>query len=53
MDYDLNDDTLIYGYVATGYKGGSIGDVIYKRSDPDQKVDTAYDAETAVTYELH
>lgn len=52
LDYDLSDNTMIYAYAANGYKSGGIGDVIYKRSDPTQKVDTAYDEETVITYEL-
>ncbi|MBY6190715.1 TonB-dependent receptor [Microbulbifer agarilyticus] len=58
IDYDYSDETLIYGYVANGYKGGGIGDVIYKESTitPDNptgdRFDTSYDGETVVTYEL-
>jgi iron complex outermembrane receptor protein len=51
LDYDVNDDTMIYGYVANGYKGGGIGDVIFKRSDNTQ-YDTSYDEENVITYEF-
>lgn len=52
LDYDLTDDTMIYGYVANGYKSGSIGDVLYLLSEPGTKYDTSYDPETVVTYEF-
>ncbi|PHZ85150.1 TonB-dependent receptor [Paremcibacter congregatus] len=51
LDYDLSDDTMIYGYVANGYKGGGIGDVLIRQSDG-ERFDTSYDGETVITYEL-
>ena len=42
---------MVYGYVANGYKGGGIGDVIYKLSDG-SKFDTSYDEEEVITYEI-
>ncbi|MBY6211320.1 TonB-dependent receptor [Microbulbifer agarilyticus] len=58
VDYDLNDDTLLYAYAANGYKAGGIGDVLYMESTitPENptgdKFDTSYEGETVVTYEL-
>jgi iron complex outermembrane receptor protein len=51
LDYDVSDNSMVYGYVANGYKGGGIGDVIYKLSDG-SKFDTSYDEEEVITYEL-
>lgn len=51
LDYDMSDETMIYGYVANGYKGGGIGDVLYKPSDG-TRFDTSYGPEEVVTYEL-
>ncbi|MBN8429423.1 TonB-dependent receptor [Microbulbifer salipaludis] len=58
IDHDLSDNTMVYGYVANGYKGGGIGDVLYKQStiSPENptgdRFDTSYDGETVVTYEV-
>jgi iron complex outermembrane receptor protein len=51
LDYDINDDTMIYGYVANGYKGGGVGDVLIKPSNG-ERFDTSYNAEEVVTYEF-
>ncbi len=51
LDYDLNDDTMIYGYVANGYKGGGIGDVVFRQSDG-TRFDTSYEEENVITYEF-
>lgn len=51
LDYDLTEDTMVYGYVANGYKGGGIGDVLIKPSDG-TRFNTSYDEEEVVTYEL-
>lgn len=51
LDYDFSDDSMVYGYVANGYKGGGIGDVLIKPSDG-TRFDTSYDAEEVITYEL-
>lgn len=41
----------VYCYVADGYKGGGVGDVIIKPSDG-ERFDTSYEEETVTTYEL-
>jgi iron complex outermembrane receptor protein len=51
LDYDINPDFMVYGYVANGYKAGGIGDVIYKQSDG-ERFDTTYDEEEVITYEV-
>ena len=51
LDYDINDNTMVYGYVANGFKAGGIGDVIIKQSDG-ERYDTSYDPEEVTTYEL-
>jgi iron complex outermembrane receptor protein len=50
LDYDVSDSTMVYGYVANGYKGGGLGDKVYKRSNGEE-FDTSYDAEEVITYE--
>ncbi|GMG87963.1 TonB-dependent receptor [Biformimicrobium ophioploci] len=58
LDYDISDDTMVYGYVANGYKGGGIGDVLFMESTitPENptgdRFDTSYDPETVTTYEM-
>ncbi len=50
VDYDLTDDTMIYAYVANGYKaGGFTAGVTDFDGNP---VDTNYDPEQVVTYEV-
>jgi iron complex outermembrane receptor protein len=51
LDYDYSDSTMFYGYVANGYKGGGIGDVLIKPSDG-ERFDTSYGPEEVITYEL-
>ena len=51
LDYDISPDTMVYAYVANGYKAGGIGDVIIKQSDG-ERFDTSYDEEQVVTYEV-
>ena len=58
LDYDVSDNAFIYGYVATGFKAGSITDV-YVRGDntlhpggPGSVVDTSYGPEEATTVEI-
>lgn len=58
LDWDLSANSFVYGYVASGYKSGSIADQ-YTRGDntvhpegPGSKVSTSYDEEDAVTFEV-
>ena len=51
LDYDWTDDTMVYGYIANGYKAGGIGDVIIKQSDG-ERFDTSYGEEEVITYEV-
>ncbi|WP_196140513.1 TonB-dependent receptor [Aliikangiella sp. G2MR2-5] len=51
FDWQYDVDTLLYFYVADGYKGGGNGDVLFKQSDG-TRFDTSYDEETVTTYEL-
>jgi iron complex outermembrane receptor protein len=51
LDYDISPDTMVYGYVANGYKAGGIGDVIIKQSDG-ERYDTSYEEEEVITYEV-
>jgi iron complex outermembrane recepter protein len=51
LDYDFSDNTMVYGYVANGYKGGGIGDVLIKPSDG-ERFNTSYGPEEVITYEL-
>ncbi|MCO1334779.1 TonB-dependent receptor [Microbulbifer sp. OS29] len=68
LDYDLTDEVMLYSYVASGFKSGGLGDVIYQfEQDPNTAediydedgnrvvaatFDTNYDEETVVTWEL-
>lgn len=58
LDFDLDDNTLLYAYYATGFKSGSIQDV-YRRGDntlhpegPGSYADTSYDNEYIDTFEF-
>jgi iron complex outermembrane receptor protein len=58
LDWDISSTSFLYGYVATGYKSGSIADQ-YVRGDnsvhpegPGSTVNTSYDSEDALTIEL-
>ena len=58
LDYDVSDNAFLYGYVATGFKSGSITDV-YVRGDntthpegPGSVVNTSYGPEDAKTFEV-
>ncbi|MDJ0834919.1 MAG: TonB-dependent receptor [Acidobacteriota bacterium] len=55
LDYDMNDDTLLYSYLASGFKAGGIGDVFSEtnpRTGEDIFVQTAFDPEEVITLEL-
>ena len=58
LDYDVSDNAFVYGYVATGFKSGSITDV-YVRGEttlhpegPGSVVNTSYGPEEAITAEI-
>lgn len=52
VDYDLNEDTMVYGHVGTGYKSGGfkLGNV-YSNLAPGEDEDVV-DAEKVVAYEI-
>jgi iron complex outermembrane receptor protein len=58
LDWDISDNGFLYGYVATGFKAGSIADQYVRGSNtthPDgagSRVDTSYGPEEATTVEL-
>lgn len=55
LDYDLTENTMVYGYVASGFKAGGIGDVfevVNDRTGQVQRIETQFDPEQVVTYEL-
>ena len=55
LDYDMNENTMLYSYLATGFKAGGIGDVfneINPRDGEEINVRTAYDPEEVTTLEL-
>ncbi|MGS2719474.1 TonB-dependent receptor [Paraglaciecola aestuariivivens] len=51
LDYQKTENTLFYAYIANGYKGGGIGDVLIRQSDG-TRFDTSYDGEEVITYEV-
>ena len=55
LDYDLSADTMLYGYVASGFKAGGIGDVfevVNDRTGQVQRFETQFDPEQVLTYEM-
>ena len=58
LDYDVSDTAFVYGYLATGYKAGSITDVYVRGADtlhpegPGSVVNTSYGPEEALTFEM-
>jgi iron complex outermembrane receptor protein len=58
LDWDMNDTSFLYGYLASGFKSGSIADQYVRGSNtthpegPGSVVDTSYDTEDAVTAEI-
>lgn len=55
LDYDFSENTMVYGYVASGFKAGGIGDVfevVNDRTGEVQRFETQFDPEQVLTYEL-
>ncbi|MBU1618417.1 MAG: TonB-dependent receptor [Gammaproteobacteria bacterium] len=55
LDYDFSENTMLYGYVASGFKAGGIGDVfevVNDRTGEVQRFETQFDPEQVLTYEL-
>lgn len=55
LDYDLDSNTMVYGYVASGFKAGGIGDVfevVNDRTGKVQRFETQFDPEEVLTYEV-
>ena len=58
LDYDISDNAFLYGYVATGFKSGSITDVYVRGANtthpegPGSVVNTSYGPEDAKTFEV-
>ncbi|MDF3126144.1 TonB-dependent receptor [Rheinheimera sp. 1928-s] len=55
LDYDFSENTMVYGYVASGFKAGGIGDVfevVNDRTGQVQRFETQFDPEQVLTYEL-
>lgn len=55
LDYDVNENHLVYSYLATGFKAGGIGDVfneVNPRTGEEINVATAFDPENVTTLEL-
>ncbi len=55
LDYDVSENTMVYGYVASGFKAGGIGDVfevVNDRTGEVQRFETQFDPEQVLTYEL-
>lgn len=55
LDYNLNPDTMLYSYLASGFKAGGIGDVfevVNDRTGEVSRFETQFDPEKVVTLEL-
>lgn len=55
LDYDFTEHSMVYGYVASGFKAGGIGDVfevVNDRTGQVQRFETQFAPETVLTYEL-
>ena len=55
LDYQLDDNTLIYSYLATGFKAGGIGDVFHEtnpRTGEEINVRTSFNPEEVTTLEI-
>ncbi len=55
VDFDLNQNHLLYTYLATGFKAGGIGDVFHEtnpRTGEEINVQTSFEPEEVLTWEL-
>lgn len=55
LDYNLSPDTMLYSYLASGFKAGGIGDVfevVNDRTGEVSRFETQFDPEKVVTLEL-
>ena len=58
LDWDINESSFVYAYLATGYKSGSIADEAVRAENtvhpegPGSKVNTSYGPEEATTFEV-
>ena len=55
LDYDLTPDTLIYSYLASGFKSGGIGDVFHEvdpYTNEEINVRTSFGPEEVLTWEM-
>jgi len=55
LDFDMNDNTLLYTYMASGFKSGGIGDVFHEtnpRTGEEINVRTSFNPEEVTTFEL-
>jgi iron complex outermembrane receptor protein len=50
LDYDYNDDTMVYGYIADGFKSGGFDDKIIRRDG--SILQTSFQPEKVITYEF-
>lgn len=55
LDYDLSDNTMLYSYIASGFKAGGIGDVyevVNDRTGETNRFETKFDPEEVLTWEI-
>lgn len=55
LDYDLSPDTMVYSYIASGFKAGGIGDVyevVNDRTGDVTRFETKFDPEEVLTWEV-
>ncbi|HIM95628.1 MAG TPA: TonB-dependent receptor, partial [Gammaproteobacteria bacterium] len=55
LDYDISSETMLYAYLASGFKAGGIGDVyevVNDRTGDVTRFETKFDPEEVLTWEL-
>ena len=55
LDFDMNDNTLLYSYMASGFKSGGIGDVFHEtnpRTGEEINIRTSFNPEEVTTFEI-
>lgn len=55
LDYDVDKNTMLYSYIASGFKAGGIGDVyevVNDRTNETTRFETKFDPEEVLTWEL-